>query len=67
MLVGWEGVGLCSFVLIGHWWEESANSNAALKAFLTTRTGDIGLIIGIIIMFFAATAPSASAAINAAR
>jgi NADH-quinone oxidoreductase subunit L len=54
MLVGWEGVGLCSFVLIGHWWEDQPNSNAALKAFLTTRTGDIGLMIGIIITFFAA-------------
>jgi NADH-quinone oxidoreductase subunit L len=54
MLVGWEGVGLCSFALIGHFWEEKPNSNAALKAFLTTRTGDIGLMIGIIITFFAA-------------
>ncbi len=52
VLLGWEGVGLCSFVLIGHWWEESANSAAALKAFLTTRTGDIGLMIGIIILYF---------------
>jgi NADH-quinone oxidoreductase subunit L len=54
LLVGWEGVGLCSFALIGHFWEESENSAAALKAFLTTRTGDIGLMIGIIITFFAA-------------
>ena len=54
MLVGWEGVGLCSFALIGHFWEDQPNSDAALKAFLTTRTGDIGLMIGIIIMFFAA-------------
>ncbi len=52
MLLGWEGVGLCSYTLIGHWWEEGANSRAALKAFLTTRTGDIGLMIGIIILFF---------------
>ncbi len=52
LLVGWEGVGLCSFALIGHWWEEKENSAAALKAFLTTRTGDIGLMIGIIILFF---------------
>jgi NADH-quinone oxidoreductase subunit L len=52
LLVGWEGVGLCSFALIGHWWEEKANSAAALKAFLTTRTGDIGLMIGIIILYF---------------
>jgi len=54
LLVGWEGVGLCSYALIGHWWEEKENSRAALKAFLTTRTGDIGLMIGIIILFFAA-------------
>jgi NADH-quinone oxidoreductase subunit L len=53
-LVGWELVGLCSFMLIGHWWEEQENSNAAVKAFLTTRTGDIGLMIGIITLFFAA-------------
>jgi NADH-quinone oxidoreductase subunit L len=52
MLVGWELVGLCSFMLIGHWWEEKANSDAALKAFLTTRTGDIGLMIGVIMTFF---------------
>jgi NADH-quinone oxidoreductase subunit L len=53
-LVGWELVGLCSFMLIGHWWEEQDNSNAAVKAFLTTRVGDVGLMIGIIVLFFAA-------------
>ena len=52
LLVGWELVGLCSFMLIGHWWEEKPNSDAALKAFLTTRTGDIGLICGVIMTFF---------------
>src|ERR1700694_962906 len=52
LLVGWELVGLCSFMLIGHWWEEPENSRAAIKAFLTTRVGDIGLMIGIIILFF---------------
>ena len=52
MLVGWELVGLCSFMLIGFWWEDKANSRAAIKAFLTTRTGDIGLMIGVIILFF---------------
>ncbi len=54
MLVGWELVGVCSFALIGHWWEEKKNSDAALKAFLTNRVGDMGLIIGVIITFFAA-------------
>ncbi|MEY4044764.1 MAG: hypothetical protein RL644_1032, partial [Actinomycetota bacterium] len=54
LLSGWELVGLCSFMLIGHWWEEKPNTNAALKAFLTTRTGDIGLLLGVIVTFFAA-------------
>jgi NADH-quinone oxidoreductase subunit L len=54
LLVCWELVGLCSFVLIGHWWEEKANSDAALKAFLTNRVGDVGLIVGVIVLFFAA-------------
>jgi NADH-quinone oxidoreductase subunit L len=39
-------MGLCSFLLIGHWWEETANSEAALKAFWTVRVGDIGLLVG---------------------
>jgi NADH-quinone oxidoreductase subunit L len=60
MLVGWELVGLCSFALIGHWWEEKANTDAALKAFLTNRVGDTGLIIGVIVTFFAAGATSFS-------
>jgi NADH-quinone oxidoreductase subunit L len=54
LLVAWELVGVCSFVLIGHWWEERPNSDAAVKAFLTTRTGDVGLMIGVIVLFFAA-------------
>ncbi|HEY3478600.1 MAG TPA: proton-conducting transporter membrane subunit, partial [Streptomyces sp.] len=53
MLLGWEIMGLCSFMLIGHWWEEQENSNAALKAFFTTRTGDIGLLVGLSTLFFA--------------
>ncbi len=58
MLTGWELVGVCSFVLIGHWWEDKTNSDAALKAFLTNRVGDVGLIIGVIITFFAAGSTS---------
>ncbi len=54
LLVSWELVGVCSFMLIGHWWEEQNNSDAAIKAFLTTRTGDIGLLLGVITLFFAA-------------
>ena len=54
LLIGWELVGVCSFMLIGHWWEEQVNSDAAIKAFLTTRVGDVGLMLGIIVLFFAA-------------
>jgi len=53
-LLGWEIMGLCSFILIGHWWEEDANSRAALKAFFTLRTGDMGLLVGISMLYFAA-------------
>jgi len=54
MIVGWELVGLCSYALIGHWWEEKPNADAAMKAFLTNRVGDMGLLIGTIILFFSA-------------
>ncbi len=54
LLVCWELVGVCSFVLIGHWWEEKPNSDAALKAFLTNRVGDVGLICGVTILYFGA-------------
>jgi NADH-quinone oxidoreductase subunit L len=53
-LIGWEGMGLCSFMLIGHWWEDKPNADAALKAFFTTRVGDAGLLIGIAMTFFLA-------------
>ncbi|MDW3216109.1 MAG: NADH-quinone oxidoreductase subunit L [Ilumatobacteraceae bacterium] len=46
LILGWEIMGLCSFMLIGHWWEERANSEAALKAFWTVRVGDVGLLVG---------------------
>ena len=53
MLVGWEGVGVCSYFLIGHYWEEKENSSAAIKAFITTRVGDIGFMFGIFVLFIA--------------
>ena len=53
-IVGWELVGVCSFALIGHWWEEKPNSDAALKAFLTNRVGDMGLLVGMIVLFWSA-------------
>ena len=54
MLVGWEGVGVCSYFLIGHYWEEKENSSAAITAFITTRIGDIGFLFGIFVLAIAA-------------
>ncbi|MGI5325710.1 NADH-quinone oxidoreductase subunit 5 family protein [Actinomadura nitritigenes] len=50
LYVGWEVMGICSYFLIGHHWEERANSRAAVKAFLVTRLGDVGFLIGIIVL-----------------
>ncbi|MBB5139881.1 NADH-quinone oxidoreductase subunit L [Thermocatellispora tengchongensis] len=47
LYVGWEVMGLCSYLLIGHWWEDRGNSRAAVKAFLVTRIGDVGFLFGI--------------------
>ncbi len=49
MFLGWEGVGACSFLLIGHWYQKPANCAAATKAFLVTRLGDIFLLIGLLL------------------
>jgi NADH-quinone oxidoreductase subunit L len=49
-IIGWELVGICSFLLIGFYWEEKSNQDAANKAFLTTKFGDVGLIVGVIVL-----------------
>ncbi|MBB6346759.1 NADH-quinone oxidoreductase subunit L [Nonomuraea muscovyensis] len=54
LYVGWEIMGLCSYLLIGHWWEDRGNSRAAVKAFLVTRLGDVGFLFGIFVLGFAA-------------
>jgi NADH-quinone oxidoreductase subunit L len=48
LFMGWEGVGLSSYLLIGFWYEHTKNGNAAKKAFLANRVGDFGLILGMI-------------------
>jgi NADH-quinone oxidoreductase subunit L len=53
LLVGWEVMGVCSYLLIGHWWEDKTNSNAAIKAFITTRVGDVPFMFGIFALIFA--------------
>src|ERR687887_1010042 len=54
MFIFWELVGLCSYLLIGYWYERPAAARAAVKAFWITRLGDVGFIIGIV-MLWAAT------------
>ncbi|MFF0309395.1 NADH-quinone oxidoreductase subunit L [Streptosporangium sp. NPDC004379] len=54
LYVGWEVMGLCSYLLIGHWWEDRANSRAAIKAFLVTRIGDVGFLFGVFVLGTAA-------------
>jgi NADH-quinone oxidoreductase subunit L len=51
MFVGWEGVGLCSFLLIGFWFKNKDYTDAANKAFIMNRIGDLGLILGVILIF----------------
>jgi NADH-quinone oxidoreductase subunit L len=51
LYLGWEGVGLCSYLLIGFWYREPANGYAARKAFIITRIGDTAMIIGIFLLF----------------
>jgi NADH-quinone oxidoreductase subunit L len=51
LYAAWEGVGFCSFLLIGFWWERRSAAEAAKKAFVTTRIGDVGFLIGIIMLW----------------
>ena len=51
MFVGWEGVGLCSYLLIGFWFEDDAKASAGKKAFITNRVGDFGFLIGMFVLF----------------
>jgi NADH-quinone oxidoreductase subunit L len=51
MFVGWEGVGLCSYLLIGFWFKNKDYTSAANKAFIMNRIGDLGLILGVILIY----------------
>ena len=52
MFVGWEGVGLCSYLLIGFWYHKQSATDAGKKAFLVNRIGDWGFVLGIFLVFF---------------
>ncbi|MDE0297507.1 MAG: NADH-quinone oxidoreductase subunit L [Candidatus Poribacteria bacterium] len=49
--IGWELVGLCSYLLIGFWFEKDSAADACKKAFLTTRVGDVGMFVGMMMLF----------------
>lgn len=51
MYIGWEGVGLCSYLLIGFWFKNQSYNSAANKAFIMNRVGDLGLLLGILLIF----------------
>lgn len=51
MFVGWEGVGLCSYLLIGFWFKNQEYNSAANKAFIMNRVGDLGMLVGIVLIF----------------
>ncbi len=51
MFVGWEGVGLCSYLLIGFWFNEKVNADAGLKAFIVNRIGDFGFLVAMFLIF----------------
>ena len=52
LFFGWEGVGICSYLLIGFWYSDFKNTTAARKAFIMNRIGDLGLLIGLFLMLF---------------
>ena len=51
LYLGWEGVGLCSYLLIGFWYQDPANGRAAQKAFIVTRVGDAAMAVGLFLLF----------------
>jgi NADH-quinone oxidoreductase subunit L len=78
MFVGWEGVGLCSYLLIGFWYRERKNAVAGMKAFVVNRVGDYGFTLGVFLLFWGLAAapagllqgrggePAAATAVNGA-
>lgn len=66
LLVGWEVMGLCSYLLVGHYWQTEGSRAAAVKALVTTRIGDAGFLVGIIVLGVAAHSFDLAAVTSAA-
>ncbi len=60
MFLGWEGVGLCSYLLIGFWYHKKSASDAGKKAFVVNRIGDFGFILGLFVLFWSLTSHGVS-------
>jgi NADH-quinone oxidoreductase subunit L len=58
LFVGWEGVGLCSWLLIGFWFQDLQKVRAANRAFLVNRLGDLGLVVGMLVLFSRSSVPT---------
>jgi NADH-quinone oxidoreductase subunit L len=56
LFIGWEGVGLCSYLLIGFWYEDREKASAGKKAFVVNRIGDFGFILGVLLLFWSLSA-----------
>ena len=67
MFVGWEGVGLCSYLLIGFWFRKQSAADAGKKAFIVNRIGDFGFVLGMLLIFatFGTLLPAVAAAADA--
>jgi NADH-quinone oxidoreductase subunit L len=57
LFIGWEGVGLCSYLLIGFWYKDKVNADAGKKAFIVNRIGDAGFLVAMFLIFQATWAP----------
>ncbi len=57
LFVGWEGVGLCSYLLIGFWYEKDENASAGKKAFVVNRIGDMGFVLGLLLLAWSTATP----------
>ena len=64
MFVGWEGVGLCSYLLIGFWYERPSAAEAGKKAFIVNRIGDFGFLLGMLMLFHWRREPPVRAAVR---